>query len=308
MSIILTIITIISIAISICCVNYKKEIDNKIQQLNIELQNNINVLKVKKEMLEASIEEEQSHLKTITNEIQSKLDNQTSLSQKAYENYCKILEQQYKQTEEEYDNLNKTLEKSYDLKQLSLLAEINSVEQDLDKIKATRAAAIEAQRKEKEIRENSTFYCLQLSDEDKADIQRLENIKKTLNKPRVLSMLIWQTWYQKPLKTLSANVLGTSNDITGIYKITNIITNECYIGQAVSIASRWAEHAKCGLGIDTPAGNKLYKAMQEYGLYSFSWELLEKCPREELNEKEHLYISLYQADSFGYNSNVGIKK
>lgn len=65
-------------------------------------------------------------------------------------------------------------------------------------------------------------------------------------------MLIWQTWFQKPLKALAANILGTST-VTGIYKITNIITGECYIGQAADIAARWSEHAKCGLGIDTPA-------------------------------------------------------
>ena len=29
---------------------------------------------------------------------------------------------------------------------------------------------------------------------------------------------------------------------------------------------RWKQHAKCGLGIDTPAANKLYKAMQEDGI------------------------------------------
>ena len=50
---------------------------------------------------------------------------------------------------------------------------------------------------------------------------------------------------------------------------------------------RWKDHAKCGLGIDTPASNKLYKAMLEDGLYNFSFELLEKCSRDELNEKEN---------------------
>jgi group I intron endonuclease len=120
-------------------------------------------------------------------------------------------------------------------------------------------------------------------------------------------MLIWQTWFQKPLKALSANILGTKT-ITGIYKITNIETGECYIGQASDIATRWAEHAKCGLGIDTPANNKLYQAMQEYGLWSFSWELLEECPRDLLNEKEKYYIELYDSYNFGYNSNHGVGK
>jgi hypothetical protein len=62
------------------------------------------------------------------------------------------------------------------------------------------------------------------------------------------------------------------------------------------------------LGIDTPAGNKLYKAMQEVGLENFSFELLEECSKDELNEKEKYYIELYQSYEFGYNSNAGIKK
>jgi hypothetical protein len=48
--------------------------------------------------------------------------------------------------------------------------------------------------------------------------------------------------------------------------------------------------------------------MQEYGLWSFSWELLEECPRGQLNEKEKYYIELYDSYNFGYNSNKGIGK
>jgi hypothetical protein len=47
--------------------------------------------------------------------------------------------------------------------------------------------------------------------------------------------------------------------------------------------------------------------MQEYGLWSFSWELLEECPREQLNEKEKYYIGLYDSYNFGYNSTIGNK-
>jgi group I intron endonuclease len=82
----------------------------------------------------------------------------------------------------------------------------------------------------------------------------------------------------------------------------------CYIGQAVDLARRWKDHAKCGLGIDTPASNKLYKAMIEDGLWNFSFEILEECPSAQLNEKEKYYIQLYKSYEFGYNSNKGITK
>ena len=239
-------------------------------------------------------------------QIDETISNSKHRSQEAFESYCDILDSAYKNTEEEYNKLEDSLREAYAIAQEKLLAETSEIQKELDKIKATRTAAIEAQIREKKIKEQQSFYCLKISDADIADIQKLENIKKTLNKPRVLSMLIWQTWFQKPLKALAANILGTST-VTGIYKITNIITGECYIGQAADVASRWSEHAKCGLGIDTPAGNKLYKAMQEYGLQSFSWELLEKCDRAELNEKERYYISLYDSVNYGYNILKGNK-
>ena len=48
--------------------------------------------------------------------------------------------------------------------------------------------------------------------------------------------------------------------------------------------------------------------MQDEGVWNFSWELLEKCSREELNAKEKYYIELYKTYEYGYNSNVGIGK
>ena len=119
-------------------------------------------------------------------------------------------------------------------------------------------------------------------------------------------MLIWSTYYQKLITSLCSDRLGIDT-VCGIYKITNILNNRCYIGQSVNIADRWKQHAKCGLGIDTPAGNKLYKAMMEDGLHNFAFELIEQCPKNELNEKEKFYIELYQSKEYGYNGTGGNK-
>ena len=40
--------------------------------------------------------------------------------------------------------------------------------------------------------------------------------------------------------------------------------------------------------------------MQKYGLENFTFEVLEKCPASELNEKEKFYIELYQADKYRF--------
>lgn len=316
MTIALICITIIAVLVAIYCATTKKKVDTAASNANKKIYEETERLKAEYELykttnetilsennkLTTQIEEGKKHLSTIQNAI----DNQQEMSSNAFKNYCDILEKRYKEVEEEHDIEIEALNTAYSNLQLKLLREADEVRSDLDKIKATRTAAIEAARREKDIENNLTFYCLDISDADKTDIAKLEALKPSLNKPRVLSMLIWQTWFQKPLKALSANVVGAT-DVTGIYKITNIKTKECYIGQAIHIKDRWAEHAKCGLGIDTPAGNKLYKAIQEFGLWNFSFEVLEECPREQLNEKEKYYIDLYSSYDYGYNSTRGNK-
>ena len=297
--------------------------NNTIEEKNKELRQISESLKIEKIMVSNQLNDlqnehkrEKERLQDLQNTINTTIDNQNQLAQTAYENYCENLENKKRIKEQEIleseEWLNKALEKHQEevLNNMEILdskykKEKDKIEEDLEQLKATRAAIIQANIKEKEIEENSTFYCLTISEIDKADIKMLENIKPQLNKPRVLSMLIWSTFFQKPMTTLCNNIIGTST-VTGIYKITNQVTKECYIGQSVDISKRWKDHAKCGLGIDTPAGNKLYKGMQTYGIWNFSWEVLEQCSKDLLDEKEKYYIELYDSYNFGYNSNTGI--
>ena len=297
--------------------------NNTIEEKNKELRQISESLKIEKIMVSNQLNDlqnehkrEKERLQDLQNTINTTIDNQNQLAQTAYENYCENLENKKRIKEQEIfeseEWLNKALEKHQEevLNNMEILdskykKEKDKIEEDLEQLKATRAAIIQANIKEKEIEENSTFYCLTISEIDKADIKMLENIKPQLNKPRVLSMLIWSTFFQKPMTTLCNNIIGTST-VTGIYKITNQVTKECYIGQSVDISKRWKDHAKCGLGIDTPAGNKLYKAMHTYGIWNFSCEVIEQCSTDFLDEKEKYYIELYDSYNFGYNSNTGI--
>ena len=308
------IITVIAVIVAIYCATNKIKIDTATNEANAEIQSKYEKLKTEyqdlkkdSDILVNSISQEKQQLEDIKYAVKTSLENQTEMSQKAYENFWKVLENNYKLKSEEYELLEKQLEDAYASKQLSLLRDAEECKAELDKIRATRAAAIEAQRKEKEIKEQLAFYCLTPTNSELDDVRKLERIKPDLHNPRILSMLIWSTYFQKPMTALCNNVLGTTT-VTGIYKITNQKDNMCYIGQAVDVATRWKQHAKCGLGIDTPANNKLYKAMIQDGIWNFSWELLEQCPRSDLDEKEKFYINLYQSYEYGYNSNTGIGK
>ena len=134
----------------------------------------------------------------------------------------------------------------------------------------------------------------------------LENLKASFHKPIVLSKLIWTQYFQKQMTQLCDRVFG-KKIVCGIYKITNLITEQCYIGQSVNIQQRMKQHCKCGLGIEASSTNKLYNSMQKDGIWNFSFELLEECPRELLNQKEAFWIDTYSSNIYGLNTMKGIK-
>lgn len=168
-------------------------------------------------------------------------------------------------------------------------------------------AATKAQLRDREKEQKLDFYKLSISDTDLEDIQKLESIKLMLHNPTVLNKLIWSTYFQKQTTEMCNRILGTTAKVCGIYKITNLKTKQCYIGQSVDVAQRWKDHCKCGLGIDSWASNKLYKSMEADGLWNFTFELMEQCPRESLNEAERRWIEIYQADKYGLNGTIGNK-
>jgi group I intron endonuclease len=87
----------------------------------------------------------------------------------------------------------------------------------------------------------------------------------------------------------------------GIYKIKNNINGKCYIGQSIHIEKRWINH-KSDMGkFDYP----LYLAFFKYGLENFSFEIVEECLKEGLNEREIFWISQFNSYLNGYNQTLG---
>lgn len=163
----------------------------------------------------------------------------------------------------------------------------------------------DAYQKVQAIQKQQDFYRLSISAEDAKEIKRLMDFSETLKNPELLRKLIWSEYFQKQTVSLCKRVLGDTKTC-GIYKITNINTNQCYIGQSVDIAERWQQHIKCGLGIKASSTNKLYKAMMEDGIQNFTFELLQAdLSKAELNAKEKFYIELYNSKNLGYNTTGG---
>ena len=85
----------------------------------------------------------------------------------------------------------------------------------------------------------------------------------------------------------------------GIYKITNTLNGSIYIGQSTNIEHRFMDHKaprslKRNLAIS--------KAFKESGIDNFTFEVLELCSKELLNEREIHHIKTLKPF---YNRNEG---
>lgn len=95
--------------------------------------------------------------------------------------------------------------------------------------------------------------------------------------------------------------------ICGIYVVTNLKNNYQYVGQSVDIQKRFTSHHLCDY--NNPKNccydTKFYQALRKYGLDAFKVEIVEECNREELNQKEIIWITKLNSFHNGYNSTEG---
>jgi group I intron endonuclease len=86
--------------------------------------------------------------------------------------------------------------------------------------------------------------------------------------------------------------------ICGVYLITNTSNGMHYCGQSVDISARWQQHL-------TPNKSGIGTAIAE-APQRFTFRILERCPKELLNDREKHYIALYNCvHPLGYNKTSG---
>lgn len=90
----------------------------------------------------------------------------------------------------------------------------------------------------------------------------------------------------------------------GIYKYTNRLNGNVYIGQSDNIEKRYTQHLydvthpeRKGTGIDI--------AMRADGIENFDFEIIELCDKELLDEREIFWIGYYDSYNNGYNRTIG---
>ena len=96
----------------------------------------------------------------------------------------------------------------------------------------------------------------------------------------------------------------TADALCGVYKIINNVNGKIYIGQSINIKARWTDHINT-LNRNSSHSVLLQRAWNKYGPDNFTFEILELCSEEMLDEVESKYINFYNSIKNGYNLESG---
>ena len=210
--------------------NLKKELtllQQQLQDILFERNQKINEL----DKVVAHISEEKESLKLMSEHLKDRIEVQ-----------AKQLSQYYKNEEESYQQtyLNSLEEASKDFSNIISLKkeEIKQLTEEFETLRQITAAAIEADKRKLEKQENDKFYRVILTPIDVEEIKKIREVSLLLRNVEPLNKVIWKVYYEKPTTDMIGRVVG-SGVKTGIYKLTEIATGKCYVGQAANISDRW---------------------------------------------------------------------
>lgn len=276
---------------------YKLELNKGIQSLQLQEQQYLGKIKGLDESLRQAEESAKGAAERFYNE--ALLNAQEKLEQALEKESCN-----YQKTVEDFEAELAEI-KAESALQFSQEMQIKQEQLDqathaLQDMQAKVAAAVDASKRQEEMESQQNFYRIQLSDIDLEEIEKLRAVEPYLRNKEALNKIIWKVFYEKPTTDLIGRVIGNTAQ-TGIYKITNIDSQKCYVGQAVNLGDRWKQHIKKGLGADPPTRNKLYPVMKSIGPENFTFEVIEICDRSLLDSREDYWQEYFKAKEFGYS-------
>ena len=229
------------------------------------------------------------HMATATEKMNHSLEQEAMAYQQSIEQF---------QQEAEQIKIDRTAELQQFINESVLTQQ--ELEVKLSRLRSCVNAAVQAAKRAEELKQEVNFYRIQLTETDIKEIEMLRSIIPYLRDKESLNKIVWKVFYEKPTTDLIGRVVGSGTH-TGIYKITNIQNQMCYVGQAANIADRWKQHIKRGVGAEAPTRNKLYPAMIEFGPENFTFEIIEECDRSRLDEREDYWQDYFKAKEFGYS-------
>lgn len=277
--------------LKVVSINRERQAENKRIESDIE-RHNLDLMQLK-----ANIDQQNEVINSL---IDTATKMRESAEQQAKESAKTIYARETEKLEKVYQEFEQQKEK-----ELAEIAQQVLVEQDkLEQLEAKQLAYIQAQQRQEESAANQDYYRLTIDDLSVNDISLLRELQTRFFKKEAIDKLIWETYYKPSYDALMSKLFPKASKVCGIYKITNLITGQAYIGQSVDIKERFRQHIKTSLAYG-PATNKLYQAMQKSGQHNFMFEVLEEVPRAQLNERETYWIEFYKTKDYGLNSTRG---
>ena len=281
---------------------------NEIDQNKLNWLKEESNLKINLSSLNSQIEEKRKSINELDNQAKTAIklveeqviDNMSNTVESQGKNLFQTYEKLESELKVHYTDLADELYEQFQKQDEKLTNLIIQKENELNQLAAKAKAAVESNKRMELEKQQKDFYRLQLTDIDLEEIKKIRSIEPYLRKKEPLNKVIWKVYYEKPYTDLIGRVVGQGRK-TGIYKITNLENGMCYIGQAVDVAERLKQHIKRGIGADPPTQNKLYPAMISIGVENFTFEIIEECAANLLNEREDYWQSFYQAKEFGYS-------
>lgn len=195
---------------------------------------------------------------------------------------------------DEIDTLNTQID--------SLRVELANTQREVDDFHDKRRLINEAILRERAVKEQEAFYKVCLTENAKEDIQQLRTIMPHLHDSTALYKIIYDLYVARAVKDMEKRVLNNES-FSGIYKITGP-DGRIYIGKSTDIKARWQQHCKSAFHTGTISWALIHDEMERVGVDQFTFEVIERAPKEKLNEREKFWIEFYEADKCGYNMRV----
>lgn len=285
-----------------------KEKNEQQIQSSLELGNQLNKKKEEIEQIESAIINRTEALKNLNQDIENYKTYIDKYVTDIKEEKIKALEIEMKQKEasmlqEAKENYNKQLENIAKAHQMAQ-DELNQITINLEAFRAKQESINKEILRQRELEEKQNFYRVCLSENDISDINLLKTTRQNLKKPEIIDKIIYDNYIAKPVLEMIKRVLQNTT-CSGIYKITCQKTKEIYIGKSTDIKNRWQQHCKTAFNCGTIASSILHRKMQQYGIENFTFELLEKVPKDQLSEREKYYIDFYKTKEIGLNERNG---
>lgn len=210
----------------------------------------------------------------------------------------------YNSTTEKYDFYLQNYYTTIEEKKQILSNDLEQLKKQVEEYRTNQQLIQQEILRRREVEEQTDFYRICLPEKDKIDIQILRDIRLKLHNCENLDKMLYDNYLKKPTMEMIKRVLA-GETACGIYKITRLKTGEIYIGKSTDIKSRWQQHVKTASNCGTIAHSSLHTIMEQDGIDNFTFEVIEKVPKDKLTEREKYWIDFFSSKKFGLNMRNG---